>query len=98
MRSAFCTSEGPAQAYPRSSLPDWMHEEGLRCRNSECNLERSKEEVPGDVDGGMDQGRCEDGPGLAPRPAVEKAGDGSEDHVAPIGKAHVGDMRKAKDN
>src|SRR5207249_8246203 len=61
-------------------------------------LEGSKEEVPGDVDGAMDQGGREDRPRLAPCPAVEEAGDRSQDDVAPIGKDHVGDVRKAKNN
>src|SRR5713226_9885262 len=63
-----------------------------------ANLDRSKEEVPHDVDGGMDQCRGENRAGFAPRPAVEKAGDGGEDHVAPVGKAHVGDVREAEEN
>ena len=54
--------------------------------------------MPGDVDGGMDEGGGEDRTGLAPRPAIEKAGDGGQDDVAPIRKAHVGDVREAKDN
>src|SRR5690242_13684184 len=98
MRFAFCTGAGRAQGHPGLHLPDWMHEEGLRCRNSECNLEGSKEEVPGDIDSGMDERRGEDRPGLAPGPAIEKSGDGGEDHIAPIGKAHVGDVREAKDD
>src|SRR6266446_1906545 len=61
-------------------------------------LERSEKEVPGDVHRGMDQCGGENRAGLAPSPAVEKAGDGGQDHVAPIGKAHVGDVGKAKDN
>src|SRR5690349_24602266 len=98
MCSAFRTGSGRAQAYPGLHLADWMHEGGLRCRNSECNLERSKEEVPGDIDGGMDEGGGEDRAGLPPSPAVEKSGDGGEDHIAPIGKTHIGDVREAKDN
>src|SRR6266851_3015137 len=61
-----------------------------------CALERSKEEVPGDVHGGVDQSGGKNRAGLAPGPAVEKAGDGSQDHVAPVGKAQVGDVRKAE--
>src|SRR5207237_9963656 len=91
-------AQGGHNATPRRYLPDWMHEEGLGCRNSECNLEGSKEEVPSYVNGGVDEGGGEDRAGLAPGPAIEKAGDGSQDHVAPIGKAHVGDVREAKDN
>src|SRR5439155_694670 len=45
-------------------------------------LEGSKEEVPGDVDGAMDQGGREDRAGLAPGPAVEGAGDTSESKKA----------------
>src|SRR6266478_7409099 len=54
--------------------------------------------MPGDVDGGVDQGGGEEGAGFAPRPAVEKAGDGGHDRVAPVGKAHVGDVGEAKEN
>src|ERR1700682_4684544 len=61
-------------------------------------LDRSEEEMPGDIDGGVDQGGGENRAGLAPRPAVEKAGDGGQDHVTPVGKANVGDVRKAEEN
>src|SRR2546426_12719071 len=44
-----------------------------------AKLDRSKEEMPGDVHGGMDQVGGEDRAGLAPRPAVEEAGDGGQD-------------------
>src|SRR5216683_7539041 len=52
--------------------------------------------MPGDVHGGVEQGGGEDRAGLAPRPAVEKAGDGGEDHVALVGETHVGDVREAE--
>src|SRR5260370_26315952 len=61
-------------------------------------LDVSNEKVPGDVQGGVDQSGGEKRAGLAPGPAVEKAGDGSQDHVAPVGKAQVGDVRKAENN
>src|SRR5712664_3168298 len=54
--------------------------------------------MPGDVHGGVEQGGGENRAGLAPRPAVENAGDGGQDHVTPVGKAHVGDVRKAEEN
>src|SRR5258708_30107008 len=50
------------------------------------------------MDGPVDKGGGEDGAGFAPSPAVEKAGDGGQHHVAPVGKAHVGDVREAKEN
>src|SRR5712664_4751285 len=62
------------------------------------SLEGSKQEVPGDIDGGVEQGGGENRAGLAPRPAVENAGDGGQGHVTPVGKAHVGDVRKAEEN
>src|SRR5260370_2813322 len=59
-------------------------------------LDCEKGKVPVDGAGGVDQRGGENRAGLAPGPAVEKAGDGSQDHVAPVGKAQVGDVRKAK--
>ena len=61
-------------------------------------LNRSKEEIPGDVHGGVDQGGGKNRAGFAPRPAVEKPGDGGQDHVAPVGKTHVGDVREAEED
>src|SRR6266446_10258821 len=52
--------------------------------------------MPQDIHGGVDQRRSEDRARLAPRPSVEKARDGSEQHVAPVGKAHVGDVGETK--
>src|SRR6266403_2133140 len=52
--------------------------------------------MPQDVHGGVDQRRSEDRARLAPRPSIEKACDGSEQHVAPVGKAHVGDVGETK--
>src|SRR5260370_15276089 len=46
----------------------------------------------------MDEARGEDRAGLAPSPAVEEAGDRSQDHVAPVGKVIVGDVREAEEN
>src|SRR5216684_7642854 len=63
-----------------------------------ATLDRSKEEMPGDVDGSVDEGGGEDRAGFAPGPAVEKSGDGGEDHVAPVGKAQVGDVREAEED
>src|ERR1700682_1839960 len=54
--------------------------------------------MPGDIDGGVDQGGGESRAGLAPRPAVEKAGDRGQNHITPVGKAHVGDVREAEEN
>src|SRR5271168_694726 len=54
--------------------------------------------MPGDVDGGVYQRGGEDRAGLAPGPAVEKAGDGREDDVAPVGEAAVGDVREAEEH
>ncbi len=53
--------------------------------------------MPGGIDGGMDESGGEDRAGLAPGPAVEKAGDGGENHVAPVGKVIVGDVREAEE-
>src|SRR2546425_4341919 len=61
-------------------------------------LERSEKEVPGDVHRGMDQCGGENRAGLAPSPAVEKTGDGGQDHVAPVGEAHIGNVREAEEN
>jgi len=61
-------------------------------------LDGTKEEVPEDVDGGVDQGGGEEGAGFAPGPAVEEAGDGGQKDVAPIGKAHVGDVGEAEED
>ena len=52
--------------------------------------------MPQDVHGSVDQSRSEDRARLAPRPSIEKARDGSEQHVAPVGKAHVGDVGETK--
>src|SRR6266700_337152 len=60
-------------------------------------LDGSKEEVPGGIDGGMEECRGENRAGVAPGPAVEKACDGGQDHVAPVGKVIVGDVREAKE-
>src|SRR5689334_8922191 len=98
MRLAFSTGAGRAQAYPGLHLSDWMHGSVPRCVNSECNLEGSKGKVPGYINSGMDQRRRENRAGFAPGPAIEKSGDGGEDHIAPIRKAHVGDVREAKDD
>src|SRR5258708_3839738 len=46
----------------------------------------------------MDEGRGEDRTSLAPGPAVEEAGDGGEDDVAPIGEVIIGDVREAEEN
>src|SRR5260370_19790319 len=62
------------------------------------SLHRSKEEMPGDSDGGGDEGGGENRAGLAPSPAVEKPGDGGQDHIAPVGEAHVGDVRDPEEN
>src|SRR6266481_1104829 len=62
------------------------------------NLHRSKEEMPGDIDGGVDERGGENRAGLAPSPAVEKPGDGGQDHIAPVGEAHVGDVREPEEN
>src|SRR2546421_292375 len=98
MRFALSLGPGRAMSLPR------LHCQ-VRCSNpffvaSErpASLDRAEEEMPGDVHGGVDQGRSEDRPGLAPGPAVEKSGDGGQDHVAPVGKAHVGDVREAEKN
>src|SRR5258706_13014400 len=61
-------------------------------------LDRAEEEMPGDIDGCVDHGGGENQAGLAPPPAVEKDGDGGQNHVAPDGKAHVGDVREAEEN
>jgi len=53
--------------------------------------------VPEDVDAGVDDGGGENGVGFAPGPAVEEAGDGGEENVAPIGKVLVvGDVGEAE--
>src|SRR5882672_3676925 len=52
--------------------------------------------MPQDIHGGVDQRRSKNRARLAPRPCVEKARDGSEQHVAPVGKAHVGDVGETK--
>ena len=44
----------------------------------------------------MHDGGSKDRAGLAPRPAVEQTRDGGEQDVAPVGKMHVGDVRKAE--
>ena len=62
------------------------------------NILAMEQEVPGGVDGGVHQGGSKDGTGLPPGPSVEKAGKGGENHVAPIGKAHVGDVGEAEEN
>src|SRR6266850_6076234 len=59
-------------------------------------LNCSEQKMPQDIYASMDQGRCEDGSRLAPRPAIEEAGDGSEQHIAPVGKAHVSDVGETK--
>src|ERR1700686_2428785 len=94
----FSVGAGMALRLPQASLPGWMRESVLRCRELPAKLDRVEEEVPRGIDGGVDQRGGEDRAGLAPGPAVEKAGDGGQDHVAPVGKAHVGDVREAKEN
>src|SRR5712692_6006680 len=54
--------------------------------------------MPGDVHGGVDECGGENRAGLAPRPPVEKAGNGGQDHVAPVWETHVGDVREAEEN
>src|SRR5467141_675746 len=92
----FCGREAGTGPTP-ASLCGWMRESVLRCMGN-AGLDRAEEEMPGDIDGGVDQYGGENRTGFAPRPAVEEAGDGGQDHVAPVGKAHVGDVRKAKEN
>src|SRR6266481_1187812 len=70
----------------------------LVIRKMPSNLYRTKEKMPSDVHGGVEQRGGENRAGLAPRPAVEKTGDGGQDHIAPVGKAHVGDVGEAKEN
>src|SRR5207237_3265270 len=57
-----------------------------------------EQEVPEDVDSGMDEGRSEDGIGFAPGPTVEESGNGSQQDVAPIGKMQVCDVREAEED
>src|SRR6266849_7879999 len=61
-------------------------------------LEGAEEEVPSSVDGGVDQRGGEDGVRAAPGPAVEEAGDGSEDDVTQVGEAKVGDVGEAEED
>src|SRR5216683_679424 len=97
MRFAFSVGVGRALGLPRAFLPGWMRESVL-CFIGNASLDRSKEKVPGDIDGGVDQCGGKDRTGLAPCPPVEKAGDGGQDYVAPVGKAHVGDVRESEEN
>src|SRR6267378_2817353 len=62
------------------------------------NLHRSKEKMPCNIHGGVEQCGGENRAGLAPSPTVEKTGDGGQDYVAPVGEAHVGDVREAEEN
>src|SRR5882762_5237245 len=62
------------------------------------NLHRSKEKMPCNIHGGVEQCGGENRTGLAPGPAVEKTGDGGQDYITPVGEAHVGDVRKAEEN
>ncbi len=52
--------------------------------------------MPANIHGGVEQRGGENRAGLAPGPAVEKTGDGGQDYVAPVGEAHVGDVREAE--
>src|SRR5713226_1662008 len=54
--------------------------------------------MPGDVHGGVDECGGENRAGLAPRPPVEEACNGGQDHVAPVWETHVGDVREAEEN
>ena len=54
--------------------------------------------MPSNIHGGVEQGGSKNRAGLAPGPAVENTGDGGQDYVAPVGEAHVGDVRKAEEN
>src|SRR5712692_6258114 len=67
-------------------------------RSGAAPLHGAEEEVPGGVDGGVDQRGGEDGVGAAPGPAVEEAGDGGEDDVTPVGEAKVGDVGEAEED
>jgi len=57
-----------------------------------------KQEVPSCIDGGVHQGRSKDGTGFPPSPPVKKAGKRSQNHVAPVGEAHIADVGKAEQN
>src|ERR1700739_3641264 len=58
-----------------------------------------EEDMPEDVDASVDQGGGEDGVGLAPGPAIDEAGDGGEEDVAPVRELPVvGDVRKAEED
>src|SRR6267142_6323676 len=61
-------------------------------------LRSDEEEVPQDVDGGMDQGGSEDGTRFAPDPAIEEAGDRSKENVTPVWEVQVGDVREAEED
>src|SRR5689334_13487904 len=52
--------------------------------------------MPSGVHGAMNQCRSKDGSGSAPRPAIENTRNGGKNHVAPVGKSQVRDVREAK--
>src|SRR3981189_1193176 len=63
---------------------------GPRQGSAEAGLDCSKQKMPHDVPRRVDQCRCENRFRLTPCPAIEKAGDGSEKHVTPVGESHIG--------
>src|SRR6267378_7916425 len=84
-------------------LPGFQFQVGCANRRSviqkmRSNLHRSKEKMPCNIHGGVEQGGSKNRAGLAPGPAVEKTGDGGQDYITPVGEAHVGDVRKAEEN
>src|SRR6266403_1657014 len=84
-------------------LPGFQFQVGCANRRSviqkmRSNLHRSKEKMPCNIHGGVEQGGSKNRAGLAPGPAVEKTGDGGQDYITPVGEAHVGDVRKEAEN
>ena len=56
----------------------------------------AKEKVPGGVNQRVNDGRSEDGAGLAPRPTVEESRNGGQECVAPVGEVAVRDVRETE--
>ena len=54
--------------------------------------------MPEDVDACVDQGGGEDGIGFAPGPAIEEAGDGCKQDVAPVWEMHIAKVGEAEED
>src|SRR5262245_48740260 len=46
----------------------------------------------------MDESRCENRSRLSPRPAVEHPRDRRQQHILPVGKMHIRNVRKAEED